>query len=105
MQPLVHCVVFMLAQEAGFFDCQFNGIPTVNSSRCNRAYLVKDEDGTLEKVLKSSPDLDQEKLQTIFNVNESFPDLRFESFAKIKKVSIVEWFSRMKNVHILYLGR
>ncbi|KAF3973510.1 hypothetical protein CMV_003074 [Castanea mollissima] len=105
MQPLVHCVVFMLAQEAGFFDCQFNGIPTVNSSRCNRAYLVKDEDGVLEKVLKSSPDLDQEKLQTIFNVNESFPDLRFESFAKIKKVSIVEWFSRMKNVQVLYLGR
>ena len=105
MQPLVHYVVFMLAQEAGFFDCQFNGIPTVNSSRCNRAYLVKDEDGTLEKVSKSSPDLDQEKLQTIFNVNESFPDLRFESFTKIKKVSIVEWFSRMKNVHVLYLGR
>ena len=105
MQPLVHCVVFMLAQEAGFFDCQFNGIPTINSSWCNKAYLVKDEDGTLEKVLKSSPDLDQEKLQTIFNVNESFPDLRFESFAKIKKVSIVDWFSRMKNVHVLYLGR
>ena len=66
---------------------------------------MKDEDGTLEKVLKSSPDLDQEKLQTIFNVNESFPDLIFESFAKIKKVSIVEWFSRMKNVNVLYLGR
>ena len=105
MQPLVHCVVIMLAQEAGFFDCQFNGIPTVKSSRCNRACLVKDEDGTLERVLKSSPDLDQEKLQTIFNVNESFPDLRFESFAKIKNVSIVEWFSRMKNVNVLYLGR
>ena len=105
MQPLVHCVVIMLAQEAGFFDCQFNGIPTVKSSRCNRACLVKDEDGTLEKALKSSPDLDQEKLQTIFNVNESFPDLRFESFAKIKNVSIVEWFSRMKNVNVLYLGR
>ncbi|KAM3685931.1 hypothetical protein ACJW31_11G156800 [Castanea mollissima] len=105
MQPLVHCVVIMLAQEAGFFACQFNGIPTVNSSLCNRACLVKDEDITLEKVLKSSPDLDQEKLQTIFNVNESFPDLRFESFAKLKKVSVVEWFSRMKNVNVLYLGR
>ncbi|KAK4591980.1 hypothetical protein RGQ29_016450 [Quercus rubra] len=104
MQPLVHCVVFMLAQEAGFFDCQFSGIPTVNSSQCNRAFLVKDEDGTMEKVLKSSPSLDQEKLQTIFNINEHFPDRRFESFAKMKNVNIVEWFSRMKNVDVLYLG-
>ena len=104
MQPLVHCVVIMLALEAGFFDCQFNGIPTVNSSQCNRACLVKDEDGTMEKVLKSSPNLDQEKLQTIFNINEHFPDRRFESFAKMKNVNIVEWFSRMKNVNVLYLG-
>ena len=105
MQRLVRCVVIMLAQEAGLFACQFNGMPTVSSSLCNRACLVKDEDRTLEKVLKCSPDLDQEKLQTIFNVNESFPDLRFESFAKLKRVSIVEWFSRMKNVNVLYLGR
>ena len=65
---------------------------------------MKDEDGTMEKVLKSSPNLDQEKLQTIFNINEHFPDRRFESFAKMKNVNIVEWFSRMKNVNVLYLG-
>ena len=58
----------------------------------------------MEKVLKSSPNLDQEKLQTIFNINEHFPDRRFESFAKMKNVNIVEWFSRMKNVNVLYLG-
>ena len=58
----------MLAQEAGFFDCHFNGIPTVNSSWCDRACLVKDEDGTLEQVLKNIHNSDQEKLQTIFSV-------------------------------------
>ncbi|KAF3956389.1 hypothetical protein CMV_018478 [Castanea mollissima] len=105
MQPLVHCVVIMLAQDAGFFDYHFNGIPTVNSSRCNRAFLMKDKDGTLEQVLRNSPNLDQEKVQTIFNVNEPLPDLRFEWFAKMKNVNIVEWFSRMKNVNVLYLGR
>ena len=78
----------MLAQEAGFFDCHFYGIPTVNSSRCNRVCLVKDENGTLEQVLKNSPNSDQEKLQTIFSVNESFTDLKFEWFAKLKNVKI-----------------
>ena len=78
----------MLAPEAGFFDCHFIGIPTVNSSRCNRVCLVKDENGTLEQVLKNSPNSDQEKLQTIFSVNGSFLDLRFEWFAKLKNVDI-----------------
>ena len=55
MQPLVHCVVIMVANEAGFFDCHFNEIPIVNSSLCNKACLVKDDDGTLEQVLKNSP--------------------------------------------------
>ena len=95
----------MLAQDDGFFDYHFNGILTVNSSQCNRAFLMKDEDGTLEQVLRNSPNLEQEKVQTIFNVNEPLPDLRFEWFAKMKNVNIVEWFSRMKNVNVLYLGR
>ena len=56
-------------------------------------------------LLKNSPNSDQEKLQTIFSVNESFPDLRFEWFAKLKMLTFVEWFSRMKNVNVLYLGR
>ena len=38
--------------------------------------------------------LDQEKLQTIFNVSEPYPDF-FE----------LEWFSKLKNVKVLYLGR
>ena len=95
----------MLTQDDGFFDYHFNGILTVNSSQCNRAFLMKDEDGTLEQVLRNCPNLDQEKVQTIFNVNEPLPDLRFEWFAKMKNVNFVEWFSRMKNVNVLYLGR
>ena len=51
----------MLAQDDGFFDYHFNGILTVNSSQCNRAFLMKDEDGTLEQALRNSPNLDQEK--------------------------------------------
>ncbi|XP_030961236.1 disease resistance RPP13-like protein 4 isoform X2 [Quercus lobata] len=52
----------------------------------NRNYLLKAGDGTPEQ-------LELEKLQTIFNVNNPFP---FRNF---------EWFSKMKNVKVLYLGR
>ena len=103
MQPLVHGVVIILARGAKFLDYDSGGNPTVFSSRCNRACLVKAKDGSSKQVL--DPDLDLEKLQTIFNVNEHFPDLRFEWSAKKKKVSILEWFSRMKNLNVLYLGR
>ena len=89
MQPRVRCVVIMLAQDGGFFDYDFNGNPTTNSSRCNRLCLLKAEDGALEQVLSSSP----EKVQTVFNVNDPFPDLRLESLSK------------MNNVNVLYLGR
>nr|POE73974.1 hypothetical protein CFP56_56659 [Quercus suber] len=46
MQHLVHCVVIMLAQEAQLLHYDSKGNPTVKSLRCNRACLVKAEDGT-----------------------------------------------------------
>jgi hypothetical protein len=103
MQPLVHCGVIMLAQEAQLLVKDSNGNPTVKSSQCNRACLVKAEGGTSEQDL--APDLYPEKLQTIFNVNEPFPYIRFEWSVQIRKVNIVEWFSKMKNLNVLYLGR
>ncbi|XP_050274014.1 disease resistance RPP13-like protein 4 isoform X2 [Quercus robur] len=57
----------------------------------NRNYLLKAEDGTPEQLAKTN--LQLEKLQTIFNVNDPFPFLKFD------------WFSKMKNVKVLYLGR
>ena len=105
MQPLVHRVAIMLAREAGFFDCHFNGIPTVNYSWCNRACLVKDEDGTLEQVLKSTPNSDQKKLQTIFSVNESFPDLRFERFAKLTCFNICGVVFKDENCQCSLFGK
>ncbi|XP_023910007.1 disease resistance RPP13-like protein 4 [Quercus suber] len=100
MQHLVHCVVIMLAQEAQLLHYDSNGNPNVKSLRCNRACLV---DGTSKQVL--APNLDLEEIQTIFNVNEPFPDLRFEWSAKMKRDNIVDWFSKMKNINVLYLGR
>ncbi|XP_050281869.1 disease resistance RPP13-like protein 4 [Quercus robur] len=103
MQHLVHCVVIMLAQEAQLLHYDSNRNPTVKSLRSNRACLVKAENGTSKQEL--APKLDLETLHTIFNVNEPFPDLRFEWSAKMKNDSIVDWFSKMKNINVLYLGR
>ncbi|KAM3686380.1 hypothetical protein ACJW31_11G194800 [Castanea mollissima] len=103
MQPRVRCVVIILAQDAGLFDYDFNGNPTANSSLCSGLFLLK-ANGSLEQVLPSS-NFDLEKLQTLFNVNEPFPDSRFESLRKVNSDNIVDWFSKMKNVKVLYLGR
>ena len=62
MQHLVHCVVIMLAQEAQLLHYDSNGNPTVKYLWCNRAYLVRAEDGTSKQVL--APNLDLGKLQT-----------------------------------------
>ncbi|KAM4082640.1 hypothetical protein ACJW30_11G190800 [Castanea mollissima] len=103
MQPRVRCVVIMLAQDAGLFAYDFNGNPTANFSLCSRLFLLKTY-GSLEQVLPSS-NFDPEKLQTLFNVNEPFPDSRFESLRKVNSDNIVDLFSKMKNVKVLYLGR
>uniref|UniRef100_A0A2N9FVK4 Disease resistance R13L4/SHOC-2-like LRR domain-containing protein n=1 Tax=Fagus sylvatica TaxID=28930 RepID=A0A2N9FVK4_FAGSY len=104
MQPYLHHLVIKLAEEAQLLDYDSNGNPTIKSSLCNRACLVNAEEGTSEQEL--APNLDNlEDLHTIFNVNEPFPDLRFECSAKKVKLNIVEWFSKMKNLNVLYLGR
>ena len=103
MQPLMHHAVLMFA-AAVFPVYHLNGIKTVNYLRCNRAFLVETDYGNLE-LTKEPHDLDQEKLQTIFNINDPFPDQRFGLFAKWKNVNIVDWFSKMKNINVLYLGR
>ena len=91
MRSRMRYLVIILATEAGFFDYDFNGILTENFTRCSRNYLLKAEDGTPEQLAKTN--LQLEKLQTIFNVNDPFPFLKFD------------WFSKMKNVEVLYLGR
>ena len=101
MQPHVQHAVIMFAQDARLFGHHYKGITSVNSSECNRAYLVN----RTNKLAEERLDLDHEKLQTILNINESFPDQRFGLFAMVKKISIVDWFSKMKKVSVLHLGR
>ncbi|KAB8686983.1 hypothetical protein FH972_026339 [Carpinus fangiana] len=92
MNPFIRSAVIVLAKEAGFFDFDDrNWNPSANFKTSYRACLV---DGFSQQLAKSSSELDPKKLQTIFNVNEPYPDF-FKS----------EWFSKFKNVKVLYLGR
>nr|POE91799.1 putative disease resistance protein rga4 [Quercus suber] len=75
--------------------------PVKERCKLNRVCLVKDEDGTLEQILKNSPNSDQEKLQTIFSVNESFPDLRFEWEGSLENQIEVESTEFLKGLKIM----
>ncbi|XP_059437964.1 disease resistance RPP13-like protein 4 [Corylus avellana] len=102
MNPFIRSAVIVLAKEAGLFDFEdekWN--PSANFKTSYRACLVNGFSQELAKIgpgpdakETDHPGLDLEKLRTIFNVNEPYPD-----FFKL------EWFSKLKNVKVLYLGR
>ncbi|XP_062160601.1 uncharacterized protein LOC133867853 isoform X2 [Alnus glutinosa] len=92
MNPFIRSAVILLAKEARFFDFDDKkGNPSANFKTSYRACLVN---GFSQELVKSGSESDTEKLQVIFNVNEPYPD-----------VFNLEWFSKFKNVKVLYLGR
>ena len=105
MQPVVRSLVIKVAEEEGFLDYNFKGNSTPSSLACSRFCLPYAKDKASEQVLPGSPNFDLEKLQTVFNINEPFPDLELKSFSKANHLNIVDCFSKMKNVNVLYLGR
>ncbi|KAF5725448.1 putative Leucine-rich repeat family protein [Tripterygium wilfordii] len=99
MQPLVRSAVIMLAKKNMFFDYDPNGNPTADSSTCDKACWVKLADGTSGNPLvngESSRNIwgsgsikNPEVLQTLFNVNEPYPDIPSELFSKMKELSVL----------------
>ncbi|KAF5477485.1 hypothetical protein F2P56_004122 [Juglans regia] len=99
MHPLVRFAVNRLS-ESKFFAFNNNGILTANISKSNRACIIK--------YPYQEPEYwkNTEKIATVFNVSEPFPDLNLQQLTK-KKDSILggEWISKIRNVKVLYLGR
>ncbi|XP_008225018.1 PREDICTED: disease resistance RPP13-like protein 4 [Prunus mume] len=91
MDPSIRYAAIKLAKRAGFFSFDSNGNPTEDFTCSRRACLVKTEEGSSVHELPYR--LEQEKVQSIINVNE--PNLDFRP----------EWFSKMKYVAVLQLGR
>ncbi|XP_062014763.1 disease resistance RPP13-like protein 4 [Rosa rugosa] len=91
MQPSIRDAVIELARTENFFDFDRNGNPTEDFSCSERACLVRTIEGSnvRELPLLSS----QENVQSLINVNEH--DLYFRP----------NWFSKMKSVKVLQLGR
>ncbi|OWM86413.1 hypothetical protein CDL15_Pgr021500 [Punica granatum] len=92
MHPIVRFMVINLAKEANFFDFDSKGYATADFSKSHRACLVKSEHGSWQHALEN-PDINFDKLHTLFNVNEAFLDFK------------LDWFLRMTNVNVLSLGR
>ncbi|ONH95577.1 hypothetical protein PRUPE_7G078600 [Prunus persica] len=119
MDHLIRSAVIVIAKEVRFFNFDDKGNPTANfSSHSYRAclvYRVKGSRHLMEKMANKPHDLDQnmanrphdldqnmenrphdldpKMLQTVFNVNESYPDF-----------SNVDW-SKLRNLKVLHLGR
>ncbi|CAL9026028.1 unnamed protein product [Prunus brigantina] len=108
MHHLIRSAVIVIAKEVRFFNFDNKGSPTANfSSHSYRACLVYRLKGSrhlMQKMANKPHDLDQnvanrphdldpKMLQTVFNVNESYPDF-----------SNVDW-SKLRNLKVLHLGR
>ena len=73
---------------------------------------VVEEERKLSTQKETVTDSDLEKLVTLFNVNEPFPDLELACLAKMKdkdvgqmkEPSAVDWLSKMKNAKVVCLG-
>ncbi|KAK3200770.1 hypothetical protein Dsin_024185 [Dipteronia sinensis] len=94
MHTFVRSAVIMLAKDVGFFDYNPEGNPPSNFFSCNRACLVN-------ALWQETENLD--KLKTLFNVSNQFPDFTLELFSKMRRLRVLylgRWQSSGKNRHI-----
>ncbi|KAL4347740.1 hypothetical protein GQ457_17G019670 [Hibiscus cannabinus] len=123
IDPIVRSCLIRFAKDAGFFDYDTEGKPTMDFSTCYRACMVRSDaerarapwfseylkeghgeltaDQVKLQMLFNFPDQDTlktasqefDKLQTLFNLSKQFPGLP------------KEWLSKMSNLKVLYMGK
>ncbi|KAI6703877.1 hypothetical protein NL676_013013 [Syzygium grande] len=82
LHPFMRRVLITLAKKAKFLDFDIQGNATPDYSRCTRACLA--EGGQLSRS-------GGRKLQTLFNINEHFIDLKLDSFNSCKVLQLGRW--------------
>lgn len=83
MQPSIRYAVIELAKKAEFLCFDTEGNPTANfCDSSGRACLVKTEKGSSLRQFTYGFDLKQEKVLTLFNVNEPHLDFRVDFFSR-----------------------
>ncbi|KAI3456361.1 hypothetical protein Pfo_013024 [Paulownia fortunei] len=94
MHPFYRSALVMLAERAKFLNFDANGEPTQNFSGSFQACLVGEGLISYEDYKNNLVTVDDlEKIHLLINVKE--PILEFKT----------DWFSKMRNVNFLYLGR
>ncbi|EOA13002.1 hypothetical protein CARUB_v10025992mg [Capsella rubella] len=92
MNPFVHASLVLISKKIGLFDMyDEKEKPNMQKSDLNKVCLV--EGSSFQEEAKSRTKLDPENIETVFNVSERFPE-----FTR-------KWFTRMKKLKVLYLGR
>lgn len=112
IHPLVRCVLIELAKKRGFFAYDLGGNRSPIFSRfCFVREQLRENNGadSAKQSSHGKRDSEEQALETLFNVNERFPDRRLERLSKTRNVNsnsnVVDWLSKMKNLKVLYLGR
>ncbi|XP_031392257.1 uncharacterized protein LOC116204305 [Punica granatum] len=88
VNPLVHLMVVILAQREGFFSFGSSGTPMADFSWSHRACLVRTDIRDSRRELMHKRNSYQEKLRTIFDVNDPSPDFPPMWFSKLKFFSL-----------------
>ncbi|XP_039069590.1 disease resistance RPP13-like protein 4 [Hibiscus syriacus] len=123
MDPIVRSCLNRFAKDARFFDYDQEGKPTMDFSSCKKACMVRSEGATapwFSEYLKEESGqgklpVDLVKLQMLFN----FPDRntlmtaskRFDKLQILFNLSKqfpalpTEWFSKMTELKVLYMGK
>ncbi|KAI4342943.1 hypothetical protein MLD38_027504 [Melastoma candidum] len=93
LNPLVRFAVIKIAEEKGFLCFDEMGVPTGKISPSSQVCLTTkelEEPSRLKLVGDKTTKVEQ--LQTMFNVNDPFPDFK------------AKWFSKLRNLLVLHLG-
>jgi hypothetical protein len=90
MNPLIRSAVIKLAKRAGFLCFDAEEYPTANLCQSRRVCLVKTVEGSSLRQLTYSFDLKQEKVRTLFNVNEPYLDFRADFFSEMKYLRVLQ---------------
>ncbi|CAK9311136.1 unnamed protein product [Citrullus colocynthis] len=107
MPTLVRSAAIKLAIENGFLNYDEGDNPVGKS--CDRIFLVKGGGFRPPEAPTKDHNL-EEKMETIFNVSQPFPDFALEWLAKkgdvdMRTTKVVEWLLKLRNLNVLYLGR
>lgn len=114
MQPVVRSAIIKFADEERVFGCDASGNLAVKlSSETTKQRKATNSSNQPSQSPSSSSNEEQvkpyreDKLETIFNVNESFPDLGLKSLAgrlQGENLNIEDRLLKMKALKVLYLG-